>query len=228
VSTIKVLIVDDHAVLRAGLRMLINAYDDLKVVGDASDGVTGVQEALATNPDVVLMDINMLESSGFDALERLCRECPNARVLILTMYDDPAYARSALAMGARGYLIKRSSDFDLVGAIRAVYRGEIFIDAVLPEDILRDRVGDRTLRRKGSPGGALAPREHEVLVLTAEGHSNNDIAERLHLSVKTVETYRARLAAKLGFHSRIDLIRYALEVGLLAPPHLQDKPASEA
>jgi two-component system, NarL family, response regulator NreC len=216
VAKIKVLIVDDHAVLRAGLRLLINAHHDLEVVGDAPDGVTGVQEALATNPDVVLMDISMPESNGFEALERICRECPHVRVLILTMHDDPAYARSALAVGARGYLVKRSSDFDLAGAIQAVYRGEIFVDASLPENILRDRAGGGTLHRKDAPGRVLTSREHEVLCLTAEGHSNKDIAERLHLSVKTVETYRTRLAAKLGFHSRVDLIRYALEVGLLS------------
>jgi two-component system response regulator NreC len=216
VAKIKVLIVDDHAVLRAGLRLLINAHHDLEVVGDAPDGLTAVQEALATNPDVVLMDINMPESGGFEALKHICRECPRTRVLILTMYDDPAYARSALALGARGYLIKRSTDFDLVGAIQALYRGETFVDATLPEDILRARAGGRTLHRKDLPGRLLTPREHEVLRLTAEGHSNNDIAERLHLSIKTVETYRTRLAAKLGFHSRVDLIRYALEVGLLS------------
>ena len=217
VPKIKVLIVDDHAVLRAGLRLLINAYPNLEVVGDAPDGVTGVNEALATKADVVLMDINMPVSNGFEALERICRECPHARVLILTMYDDPAYARSALAIGARGYLIKKSSDFDLVGAIQAVHRGETFVDATLPEDILQDRIGDRTLHGKDSHSRILTPREHEVLCLTAEGHTNKDIAQRLRLSIKSVETYRARLAAKLGFHSRVDLIRYALEVGLLSP-----------
>jgi two-component system, NarL family, response regulator NreC len=217
VAKIKVLIVDDHAVLRAGLRLLINAHHGLEVVGDAPDGVAGVQEALATNPDVVLLDINMPESNGFEALERLCRECPHARVLVLTMYDDPAYARSALAAGARGYLVKRSTDFDLAGAIQAVHRGETFVDASLPEDILRDRVGGGgTLHRKDAPGRVLTPREHQVLCLTAEGHSNKDIAERLRLSVKSVETYRARLSAKLGFQSRVDLMRYALEVGLLS------------
>jgi two-component system, NarL family, response regulator NreC len=217
VAKIKVLIVDDHAVLRAGLRLLINAHPNLEVVGDAPDGATGVHEALATRADVVLMDINMPESNGFEALERICRECPHARVLILTMYDDPAYARSALAIGARGYLIKKSSDFDLVGAIQAVHRGETFVDATLPEDILQDRIGDRTAHGKDSHARVLTPREHEVLCLTAEGHTNKDIAQRLRLSIKSVETYRARLAAKLGFHSRVDLIRYALEVGLLSP-----------
>jgi len=218
-AKIKVLIVDDHAILRAGLRALINAQPDMEVVDEAPDGASAIKKVVDTKPDVVLMDISMPECGGIEALERIRRDCPNVRVLILTMYDDPAYMRSVLAAGAAGYIIKRAPDLDLMAAIHAVYRGRTFVDMTLSENILPETIRKRGQngKKKGMSVSMLSQREREVLCLVAQGYMNKDIAERLHLSVKSVETYRARIAEKLGLRSRADLVRYALEVGLLAP-----------
>ena len=210
---IRLLVVDDHAVLRAGLKLLINTQPDMEVVGEAADGLAAVKKAIETKPDLVIMDISMPESSGISALERIRQDCPHTRVLVLTMHDDPAYLHTVLAAGAGGYVIKRASDLDLLVAIRAVHRGRTFVDMTFTENSF-------ILEKKTHHGKQslllLSPREREVLGLVAQGHMNKHIAERLRLSVKSVETYRARVAEKLGLRSRADVIRYALEVGLLS------------
>lgn len=202
----RILIADDHAILRAGLAMLIGSQPDLEVIAEAADGIEAVEKARRFKPDIVLLDLTMPRFSGFDALRRIREDCPESRVLVLTMHDDPAYGRSLLAAGALGYVTKKAADRELLVAIRAVREGRCFVD-VTKEELLprRSRSGDRDL---------LSPREQQVLGLLAQGFTHQQIADRLALSIKTVETYLGRLAAKLGRRERADLVRYALETGL--------------
>ena len=222
-SKIGILVVDDHAILRAGLRMLINAQPDMEVLGEATDGHEALQKAREMTPDVTLMDITMPRIGGLQALEQLRQVCPQTRVLVLTMHDDPAYARSALAAGGSGYVVKRAADSDLLAAIRAVYRGRLFLDPTLAGSLVQDLLGKQASSGpadRGVPRSLLSPREHEVLRLLAQGYTNQQAAKWIMVSVKTVETYRARIAQKLGLHSRAELTRYALESGLLTPDSL--------
>lgn len=206
-AKIRVLIADDHAILRAGLAMLVNAQPDMEVVGEASNGAEALQKVLKAEPDVVLMDLTMPETNSFKVIEGIRKERPRTRVLVLTMHDDPAYLRSALAAGASGYIVKKAADTELLGGIRAVHRGRTFVDLTIAGDLAEPLPG------KTRP--LLSRRETEVLRLLVLGHTSQQIADRIHVSVKTVETYRARLAQKLGLSTRADLIRYALETGLL-------------
>jgi DNA-binding NarL/FixJ family response regulator len=213
-ARIRILLADDHVVLRTGLRMLISSQRDLEVVGEASDGDEAVRKAAAVRPDVALVDISMPGSGGIKAIERIRQAVPTTRVLVLTMHDVPAYLRASLAAGASGYVVKRSADSDLLAAIRDVHRGRTVLDPSLAA-----RVAYGGLRRRGSadsptPTALLSQREREVLELVAQGFTNQQIADHLGLSVKTVETYRARLVEKLGLQSRAELVRYALDSGL--------------
>ena len=202
---IRVLLADDHAILRAGLRMLLDAQPDMAVVAEAADGEEAIRRAGDSRPDVAVVDLTMPGLSGMETLERLRREVPATRLLVLTMHDDPAYARLALAAGASGHVIKDAESAELLAGIRAVHRGRTFVQAgaELPPPPARP----------ATP--ALSPRERQVLELLAHGHTNREVADRLSLSVKTVETHRARLSDKLGLHSRADLVRLAIELGLL-------------
>jgi two-component system response regulator NreC len=211
-ARIRILIADDHAVLRTGLRMLIGSQRDLDVVGEASDGDEAVRKAAALRPDVALVDISMPGSGGIKAIERIREAAPATRVLVLTMHDMPAYLRAALAAGAAGYVVKRAADSALLAAIRDVHRGRTVLDPALAASVVQSG-----LRRRGattSPATPLSHREREVLELVAQGYTNQQIADHLGLSVKTVETYRARLVEKLGLQSRAELVRYALDSGL--------------
>jgi two-component system response regulator NreC len=214
VSRIRLLLADDHAILRAGLRMLLEAQPDMMVVAEAADGEEAVRRAHATHPDVAVIDLTMPGLSGVETLQRLRRELPATRLLVLTMHDDPAYARVAQAAGATGHVIKDAESGDLLAAIRAVHRGRTFVrigggdhdDGEGPTVVATEPA------RTTPP---LSPRERQVLALLAHGHTNREIAARLSLSVKTIETHRARLGDKLGLHNRADLVRLALELGLL-------------
>jgi two-component system response regulator NreC len=212
---IKVLIADDHAILRSGLKMLINAQADMEVVSEASDGAQAIQAVSQTKPDVALIDLTMPRGGGVSALREVVRNCPETRILVLTMHDDPAYLRSVLAAGAFGYVLKRSMDAELLAAIRAVQRGGTFVDPslanVFVRDVLAKKGEDKTVR----PKSVLSDRELQVLQLVARGYSNQEIAEQLAVSVKTVETYRSRFRDKLGLRTRSDVVRFALEMGLL-------------
>jgi two-component system, NarL family, response regulator NreC len=199
----RVLLADDHAVLRAGLALLINSQRDMLVVAEAADGTEAVEAARKIRPDVVILDLTMPNLSGFDALRQILHECPGTRVLVLTMHDDPAYGRSVLAAGALGYVTKKAADRELLLAIRTVREGRHFVDVTQAEAMLPPR------------GTELSRREREVVALLARGHTHQEIADRLALSIKTVETYLARVAAKLGLRRRADLVRYALDTGLL-------------
>jgi two-component system, NarL family, response regulator NreC len=213
--TIRVFIADDHAVLRAGLKLLIDAQPDMEVVGDAADGPETVRRAPATAPDVVLLDLSMPGPRYTHTIEQLA---PKVRVLVLTMHDDPAYARTALQAGASGYIVKQAADVELLTAIRAVHRGRSFVDLTRPSEATRAAALRRTTSKAPAtePGKPLSPREAEVLRLLAEGHTNQEAAHCLAVSVKTIETHRRRLSEKLGRKSRSELFRFAVESGLLS------------
>jgi len=206
------LIADDHSVLRAGLRMLLSAQSDIDVVGEAADGVEVSRRARELRPDVVLMDLSMPGPRSGSAIRAVLRACPKTRVLILTMHDDAAYLRSALSAGAAGYLVKKAADSELMSAIRAVHAGRTFVDLTQTSGLVpRPPNGQGA----GQPPKKLSRREREVLRLLAQGHSNQQIADKIHLSVKTVETYRTRLSEKLGLKGRAELYRFAAESGVL-------------
>jgi len=212
---IRVLIVDDHAILRSGLRMLLGAQQDMDVVGEASDGAEAVRLVDELQPDVVLLDLAMPGTSGLDALRLIKRDGSSTRALILSQYDDESYLRRALEAGASGYVLKRAADVELLSAIRAVSRGEVYLEPMLTRLVVNDlfRRGDDNAVSVKVP--ALSDREREVLQLVALGHTNQQIADQLILSVKTVETYKARVMEKLGVRGRAALVRYAMEQGLI-------------
>lgn len=226
---IRVMIVDDHAILRSGLRMLVNAQADMEVVSEAPDGEKAVQEVRETKPDVTLLDLTMPQVGGMKALQEIARTCRETRVLVLTMHDDPAYLRSALAAGASGYLLKRAVDAELLAAIRAVHHGGIFVDPRMASVLVQD-----VLVKKGTKAGPTQPinilsdRELQVLRLVARGYTSAQIAKQIAVSVKTVETYRSRFADKLGLRTRSDVIRFAVQMGLLTPETLESEPDNSA
>jgi two-component system response regulator NreC len=223
------MIADDHAILRAGLRMLVNAQADMEVVSEAPDGEKAIQTAWESKPDVALLDLTMPRVGGMKALQQMARECGEVRVLVLTMHDDPAYLRSALAAGASGYLLKRAVDAELIAAIRAVHRGGVFVDPRLANVLVQDVLAKKS-RKAGSaqPANILSHRELQVLTLVARGYTSAEIAKQIFVGVKTIETYRSRLAEKLGLRTRSDVIRFAVQMGLLTPETLESEPGGPA
>ena len=212
-STIRILIVDDHAMLRAGLKLLIEGHRDMRVVGEAGDLRTAIDAAKKTTPDVVILDLSMPGGSGVAGVERLRSTVPDAKILVLTMHDDPAYVRSAIAMGASGYVVKSAADSELISAIRAVNSGRMFVD--MKGGTLDSLLNKLPKALSKSPIETLSEREREVLIDVARGHTSQQIADRIGLSVKTVESYRARMMQKLGLKTRADIMNLAVESGLL-------------
>jgi two-component system, NarL family, response regulator NreC len=217
IPKIRIMIADDHAILRAGLKMLVNAQTDMEVVAEAPDGERAVQAVRETRPDVALLDLTMPAGGGMKVLQEMVRSCRRTRMLVLTMHSDPAYLRSVLAAGASGYVLKKTVDVELLGAIRAVHRGGTVVDPSLASVLVQDVLAKRGtgVRAKG-PVNILSSREQQVLALVAQGYTSQQIAKRVLVSTKTVETYRARIAEKLGLRKRSDVVRYALRMGLLA------------
>jgi two-component system, NarL family, response regulator NreC len=221
-SKIRVMIADDHAILRSGLRLLVNSQADMEVVSEAPDGEQAVQAARETKPDVALMDLTMPRTRGMRALQEIVQDCPETRVLILTMHDDPAYLRSVFAAGASGYVLKRSVDAELLAAIRAVHRGGTFVDPSLANVLVQGVLAKSGAKdRPKRPVNILSERELQVLKLVARGYSSQQIAKQILVGVKTVETYRSRLAQKLGLRTRSDVVRFAVQMGLLTPETLE-------
>jgi DNA-binding NarL/FixJ family response regulator len=209
----KILVADDHGIVRAGIRLLLERQNDLEVVAEASDGVEAVEQALAYRPDLCILDVGMPRLTGLQAAREIRAHLPDARVLMLSMHDDERYLFEALKAGASGYVLKREADQDLVGAIRAVGSGEAFLTNAAERSIIREWMDD------GAEGPAvpLTPREEEVVKLIAEAYTNTQIAEILHLSEKTVESHRANVLRKLGMRDRVELVRYAIKRGLVEP-----------
>lgn len=209
--SIRVLIVDDHAVVRAGLKLLLEAEADITVVAEAGSADDGVRAARLEKPDVVLLDVVMPGRSGIEATPELRKAAPNAKVLVLSMQDDPSYVREAFAAGASGYLLKEAADVELVQAVREVASGARYVHPALGARLAAAE-GDAASRAAADP---LSDREREVLRLLALGHTNQEIAKMLFISVRTAETHRAHIMQKLGLQTRAELVRYALANGLL-------------
>jgi len=214
-SAIRVMIADDHAVLRAGLRMLLQAEPDMEVVAEASDGREAIDRARVAQPDVLLLDISMPAMGGLEVIQALRRDVPRMKILILTMYDDEEYLRQALAAGASGYVLKRAADTELLSAIRAVHQGGTYLHPAHARLLLNGMLQRERAADSQQPHDQLSEREREVIRLVALGYTNQQIADRLFLSIKTVETYRSRAMEKLGLRNRAELVRYALEHHLL-------------
>jgi DNA-binding NarL/FixJ family response regulator len=211
-----VLLVDDHTILREGLRMVLDAQPGITVVGEAEDGRQAVDMAEELHPQIVVMDIAMPNMNGAEATRQIKRKIPGTRVLILTMHQDRQYLAQIVEAGAIGAVLKRAAGTELVEAVKAAARGESFFSPAIASMMEEDyRFG---LAREGiDESEKLTPREREILQLAAEGKSNKEIAELLDLSIKTVQTHRAHLMQKLGAHDRTDLVKYAIQKGIIAP-----------
>jgi two-component system response regulator NreC len=212
---LRIALADDHALLRAGLAVLINAQDDMEVVAQASTTAEAITVAASIQPDVLVLDLTMPDGSSVKAIETLQSKCPQTKILVLTMHDDPAYLRSTLAAGAAGYLVKTASDSELLSALRTVAQGRTAINLSLSPDEMQKVLGGAAGNTGQSGVAALSEREQEVLALLARGHTNQQIADKLFLSVKTIETYRSRIGEKLGVRDRAQLVAYAIKHGLL-------------
>jgi len=213
-NKLRILIADDHQVVREGLKALINSQPDMHVVGEAEDGRAAWQMAKSLEPDVVVMDVSMPELSGAEATERLRRDCPQVKVLTLTIYEDKGYLQQLLKAGASGYVLKRTVMEELARAIRAVAKGGSYVDPTLAGKFVSSYIIQEGAAGRAAAGD-LSEREGQVLRLVAWGYSNKEIAAQLEISVKTVETYKVRLMEKLGLRSRADIVRYALRQGWL-------------
>ena len=215
---IRVLVADDHKLVRDGLMLLINRQSDMEVVSEAGDGHEAVAKALDLNPDLVLMDLSMPHMNGLRAIEELLLKRPEIKVLVLTTHEDPGYMRQVCGVKASGYILKRSASEELIRAIRAVAAGDLHFDASLAAKALTAQAANASGRGAAS-GADLSERETEVLRGVAWGFSNKEIADQLGLSIKTVETYRVRVGEKLGLHSRTQIVQYALRQGWLNEVH---------
>ena len=207
---IRILLADDHALVRQGFRMILSAQPDMEIIGEAGNGREAVELAEKLQPDVIVMDVTMPELNGIEATRRIAISVPRARVLALSMHKDSVYVREILRSGARGYLLKDSDDSDLISAVRSVAKGEGYLSPSVSDAVLTDY-----RRHVTDPIDLLTTREREVLQMIAEGKTNKEIATTLHLSVYTVEAHRGRVMEKLNLHSTGELVRFALRSGLI-------------
>ena len=207
----RILIADDHGIVRGGMKLLIDRQPDMEVVAEAEDGVEALETALRVKPDLAVLDVSMPRLTGLQAARQIKAHLPECQVLMLSMHDDQRYVFEALKAGASGYVLKRDVDQSLLDAIRSVHRGEAFLTNAVERSLIREWMSDST---KG-PEEPLSPREHEVLKLIAEAHTNREIADTLHLAEKTVESHRANILRKLGMRDRVELVRYAVRRGLI-------------
>jgi DNA-binding NarL/FixJ family response regulator len=207
---IRVLIADDHGIVRSGLRMLIERQGDMSVVAEADDGVDALELTQAERPDVAVLDVSMPRMTGLQAAREIRAHSPETRVLLLSMHDDERYFFEGLEAGAAGYVLKRAADTDLIEALRTVAAGRTFLSGDAQELLMREWKEGR-----GDPGDPLTPRELEVVKLIAEAYTNRQIAETLKVSEKTVESHRANVLSKLGMRDRVELVRYAIRRGLV-------------
>lgn len=215
-SKIKVLIADDHAIVREGIRMILAAHGDIEVVGEAADGLEAIEQVRKLTPDVVLMDIAMPGLGGLEATLEIVKICPQCRILVLTQYDDREYIYRFLKAGAAGYVLKKTVGSDLVSAIQAVSQGKSFIDPSVADKVIKGFIEQPEAAGEEALYDRLGDREKQVLKLIAEGYTTQQIADMLSLSIKTVMTHRTNIMEKLGFHNRTELIKYAIRKGLVS------------
>ncbi len=213
-NKLRVLLADDHMIVREGLKTLINGQPDMQVVGEAVNGREALKCAIELSPDLVVMDISMPEMNGVEATERLRKECPQIKIIALTIYEDISYLRQLLTAGASGYVIKRAVADELVHAVRTCAAGGSYIEPTLAGQVVSTYI-NRGSGWGGQSQGELSDRETQVLRLVAFGYSNKEIGAKLGISVKTVETYKVRLMGKLNLRSRVEMVRFALRQGLL-------------
>jgi two-component system, NarL family, response regulator NreC len=214
-----ILLVDDHAVLRQGLKLILEGDKDLTVLGEAKNGQEALAKCMALKPHIVLLDLSLPGKNGLDVLQEIKSKCPGVKVLILTMHEDDMYLRKAIEGGADGYILKRAADTELLFSIRAILRGDMIVDPSFTKHLLDTLYSPRKpVSKKNQP---LSPREKEVLRLVALGYTNHELADKLLISIKTVETHKGRIKEKLSLSRRSDLVRFAMAEGLL-----DDEPSS--
>jgi two-component system response regulator NreC len=209
---ISVVLVDDHAVVRSGIRLLLDGQDDIEVVGEAGNAKDALFRARALKPDVILLDVVMPGESGIEVLPKLLKESPKTKILVLSMQDDPSYVREAFAGGAHGYVLKEAVDEEVVSAVREIAQGGHYVHPALGARMITADAEERA----AAEADPLSEREREVLRLLALGHTNQEIAQQLYISVRTAESHRAHIMQKLRLATRAELVRYALSQGLLA------------
>lgn len=213
----KILLADDHVMIRAGIRLVIGEMNGYQVVGEADDGQQAVELALKFKPDIVLLDIAMPRLNGLDAAERILRDCPNTKIAILSMYSNEQYVKRAIQIGASAYLLKKSAVAELELAFNAILRGERYLSPPVADLLVNEFLNTRQ-ESNTENNTVLTSREREIVQLIAEGHSNQEIADQLSLSVHTIRTHRGNLMQKLGLHNQADIVRYAIQAGLIQPP----------
>lgn len=204
---VRVLIADDHAIVRAGLRTLINAEVDLALLGEATGGTEAIEKVHLLQPDVLVLDISMPDLDGIEVIRELKRDASPCIILVLTVHEDEALLREAIQLGAAGYIIKRAAESELIAAIHTVCRGELYVHPKMIRSLLQPRKKPAPMTKKTPE--SLTSREEEILKLIVQGYTNKQVAEELGISTRTVEGHRANLTEKLGIHSRVDLLRYA-------------------
>jgi DNA-binding NarL/FixJ family response regulator len=208
---LRILVADDHGIVRSGLMMLIERQDGMHVVAEAEDGVAAVESAIRERPDVAILDVSMPRMTGLQAAREIRAQCPDTRVLLLSMHDDERYVYDALKAGASGYVLKRQADVELIDAVRAVAGGGQFLSATVDAGAMQEWID----RGEDQPHDPLTPRERDVVKLIAEAYTNRQIAEILKVSEKTVESHRANVLGKLEMRDRVELVRYAIRRGLV-------------
>ena len=211
---LKILIADDHAIVRTGLRTLLKAEPTMELVGEATGGYEALEMVEKTRPDILLLDLSMPDLDGISVTRETKRRFPDVRIMILTVHEDQAMLREAIRAGASGYVLKQAAESELISAINVLMRGDMYVDPAMMRDLLREAV-DRPPKSSNGAEEPLTPRETEVLKYLVSGYTNRQIGEELNISVRTVEGHRANLSAKLGIQSRADFVRYAREHGLI-------------
>jgi two-component system response regulator NreC len=210
---IKVLIADDHAIVRTGLRALISSEPSMELVGEATGGLEAIELVEQTHPDALVLDLSMPDLDGIEVTKRIAPRFPELRILILTLHEDAALLRAALKAGAAGYILKRAAEAELISAIHVILRGDLYVDPAMIRGLFSGEAVHNPVRAGAS--GALTLRETDVLKLIVQGYTNRQVGEALNISVRTVEGHRANLSEKLGLHSRVELVRYARDHGLI-------------
>lgn len=213
--SIRILLADDHTILRAGLKKMLNSQPDMEVIGEAQDGRQAIQESQRLQPDIVLMDITMPDINGIEATRQIKKLCPEIKVLVLTMHEHDEYVFQALRAGASGYMLKEAADTDLFSALRVIQSGKFYLSPAAQSVMVGDYLQRVRTGEEKDSYSSLTEREREILKLVAEGFTNNQIAERLVISPKTVDTHRTHIMDKLNLHSRAELVKYAMRRGLL-------------